>query len=84
MRDRIKPFLQEYSNLSAEAEKALWLDHQDLTIDISGDYALTEVGQFYLTFHKSAPMAHKPKKTNTKGAGLVLLPRYIFFILKNY
>lgn len=33
VRDRIKPFLQEYSNLSAEAEKALWIDHQDLTIN---------------------------------------------------
>lgn len=33
VRDRIKPFLQEYSNLSAEAEKAVWLNHKDICID---------------------------------------------------
>lgn len=53
VRDRIKPFLQEYSGLSAEAEKALWLDHNDLIIETQNHSELAAIISKY-TSSKSA------------------------------
>lgn len=53
VRDRIKPFLQEYSSLSADSEKELWLNHKDLIISTKNHSELATIISKY-TSSKSA------------------------------